>query len=140
MRRGTGILFYDRQNRRVLLFRRDDKPKIPYPGQLDILGGKVELGEEPKKTIVREMDEELFDHRTGKRFELKDFWLFKVWTDPRGTEQHIFAKEADFQIKDLRLDEGQKLVWLTEQELDSGIELAYGYSLVAKEFFQAHLQ
>ena len=53
--RGAGVLFYDRERERVLLYRRDSTPSIPFPGYLDILGGHTEPGETPEETAVREI-------------------------------------------------------------------------------------
>jgi 8-oxo-dGTP diphosphatase len=64
--KGCGILFYNRQKKAVLLFRRDDKSSIPFPNMLDLLGGGVEEGETPAEAAVREMAEELLDIRTNR--------------------------------------------------------------------------
>ena len=64
-RRGAGVLFYDRHKQRVLLFRRDNTPTIPFPDSIDILGGHIEEGETPEQAVVREMAEELDDLRSG---------------------------------------------------------------------------
>ncbi len=50
MRRG-GVVFYDKHRQRVLVYRRDNKPTIPFPDQLDILGGHTEEGETPAQTL-----------------------------------------------------------------------------------------
>jgi 8-oxo-dGTP diphosphatase len=149
MKRGCGILFYeefdevDRQRKLdeplVLVYRRDDKPKIPFPDHLDILGGHVEDGETPERAIVREMAEELDDKRTGKPFELRDFQLFSRYIDETDTEQSIYWAPASFQFRDVRLKEGQRLVWINEWSVDRNT-LAFGFNKVVKEFFQARRQ
>lgn len=133
-KRGCGILFFRRAKNTVLLFRRDDKPTIPFPNHLDILGGSVEADETPEQAIVRELAEELDDLRTGSPYSLESFKLFKVYRDERGTEQHIFYKEADFDIEDLHLKEGQELVWFVESELRT-TPLAFHFEAVVQEFF-----
>ena len=133
-KRGCGILFFRKEKKAVLLFRRDDKPTIPFPNHLDIPGGSVEDGETPEQAIVREMAEELYDLRTGSPYSLKDFRLFKVYGDDWGTQQHIFYREADFDVADLRLKEGQELVWLRESDLRS-TPLAFNFEAVVQEFF-----
>lgn len=120
----------------MLLFRRDDKPNIKFPNCVDILGGHVEEGETPKETIIREMAEELDDLRTGRPFELKDYHYFKVYVDAWDTEQHIFWKEADFDIQDIGLKEGQGLVWLTEKEIPA-TNFAFDFDLVVEDFLTA---
>ncbi len=133
-KRGCGILFFRKAEKAVLLFRRDDKPTISFPNHLDILGGSVEDSETPEQAIVREMAEELYDLRTGSPYSLKDFRLLRVYRDERGTQQHIFYREADFDIEDVRLNEGQELVWFRESELRS-TPLAFGFETVVQEFF-----
>jgi 8-oxo-dGTP diphosphatase len=134
-RRGSGVLFYKTNPRRVLLFLRDDKPQIPFPNHLDILGGEIESGETAEEAVVREMREELFDLRTGRPFELINPFLFQVYLDERGTYQNIYAAPADFEIEDLRLLEGQRLVWLEEVELEQ-VTLAFGFNRVVKELLK----
>lgn len=136
-RQGCGILFFDAAHRRVLLFRRDNKPEIRFPNYVDILGGIVEKEETPKEAIVREMAEELTNRRTGNPYLLEKFDTFKVYIDQWNVEQHVFWKPADFTIDDVRLEEGQALVWLTEEEAQTFV-LAFGFEAVVKEFFKAH--
>ena len=135
-RRGAGVLFYDRRKQRVLLYRRDNKPTIPFPDRLDILGGHTEPGETPEETAVREMAEELDDLRTGLPFLLTGHRFFMTFTDARGITDAIFYKAADFELADLRLKEGQELVWLTEDEAKR-TPLAFGYNPIVAAFFQA---
>jgi 8-oxo-dGTP pyrophosphatase MutT (NUDIX family) len=135
-RRGAGVLFYDKEKRRVLLYRRDKKPTIPFPDQLDILGGHTESGETPEQTAVREMAEELDDLRTGAPFVLTGHKFFMTFTDARGITDSIFYTAADFDLAEVRLKEGQELVWLTEDEAKR-IPLAFGYNPIVAAFFQA---
>jgi 8-oxo-dGTP diphosphatase len=134
-KRGCAILFFRNDERKVLLFRRDDKPGIPYPKFLDIPGGNVEEHESADQAIVREMAEELDDLRTGSPYFLNNFKVFKVYKDKQGTEQHIFYRQADFDVEDLRLKEGEGMVWLTEDDLKTTI-LAFNFQDVVQEFFK----
>ncbi len=135
--RGAGVLFYDKANLRVLLYRRDNNPNIAFPNHLDILGGHAEHGETPEQTVVREISEELDDRRTGRPYVLRGHDLFATYTGPRGgLADYIFCKEADFEITDIRLKEGEELIWITEDELrDTAI--AFGYEAVLARFFEA---
>jgi 8-oxo-dGTP diphosphatase len=135
-RRGAGVLFYDRQTRRVLVYRRDSTPTIPFPNQLDILGGHTEEGETPAQTVVREIAEELEDLRTGGPFVLAGHRFFTTFTDARGVTDDIYCQEADFDLADVRLKEGQELVWVTEEEAHS-TPFAFGYNPILADFFQA---
>ncbi len=134
--RGAGVVFYDRAKRRVLVYRRDNTPTIPFPDQLDILGGHVEAGETPEQAVVREIAEELEDRRCGGPFVLAGHRLFTVYTDAPGVADYIYCKAADFDLADVRLKEGQELVWLTEDEVGC-TPLAFGYHQVLAAFFQA---
>lgn len=44
---------------------RDDKPFIPYPNMIDIIGGHMDPGETPLETTMRELSEELIEAETG---------------------------------------------------------------------------
>lgn len=134
--RGAGVLFYDKHTQRVLLVRRDNTPTIPFPDFLDILGGHTEEGETPEETVVREIAEELEDLRSGRPFVLTGHRLFTVYTDARGVTDSVFCKEADFTLADVRLKEGQELVWVTEAEVRA-TPLAFGYNAILEEFFPA---
>ena len=134
--RGAGVLFYDRHTQRVLLYRRDTTPTIPFPGYLDILGGHTEAGETPEDTVVREIAEELDDLRSGRPYVLTGHRLFTVYTDARGVTDSVFCTEADFTLTDVRLKEGQELVWVTEAEARA-TPLAFGYNAILDEFFSA---
>ena len=38
-----------------LLYLRDNKPDIPFPGYWDLIGGHVEEGETPEEALIREV-------------------------------------------------------------------------------------
>ena len=135
-RRGAGVLFYDQQQQRVLLYRRDNTPTIPFPDYLDILGGHTEPGETPEETAVREMAEELDDLRTGNPYVLTGHRFFLTYTDARGITDTVFYKEADFTVTEVNLKEGQALVWVTEAEVRN-TPLAFGYNPILMAFFAA---
>lgn len=44
--------------RRLVVYRRDDKPSIPWPGLWDLPGGGREGGETPVQCALREVEEE----------------------------------------------------------------------------------
>ncbi|TRY16665.1 NUDIX domain-containing protein, partial [Geobacillus sp. LEMMJ02] len=48
-------LFKDRE---ILVYRRDDKPDIPFPGLWDLPGGGREGNETPEACVLRELHEE----------------------------------------------------------------------------------
>ncbi|MCA9355382.1 NUDIX domain-containing protein [Candidatus Kaiserbacteria bacterium] len=135
IKRGCGVLFYNVEKDAVLVFRRDDKPNIPFPNMLDVLGGHVGDDEDPEVAITREMAEELWDNRTGQPYILKAPVLFKRYVDVRQCEQSIYWHTVKFEISDLTLLEGKELVWLTRERARK-TKLAFEFEGVMNEFFE----
>lgn len=133
--RGCGIVFYNPRKDAVLVFRRDNKDWIPFPNMLDLLGGHVEEGETPEEAAVREMAEELIDLRTGREYVLERHQLFLRYTDARDCEQSIFVCDVNLDLTDLRLLEGKELVWVSRQEIEDGLKMAFEFENVLKQFF-----
>ena len=125
-RRGASIVFVN-EREEVLLFLRDNDPKIPYPNMWDVPGGHVEDGETPEACIVREMKEEM-------DLDLRGFELFSVREFSDRVEYTYWAL-AHFEIDEIDLREGQRLQWFTRSEV-RGTELAYGFNQILEEFFR----
>ena len=126
---GASILFTNNSDQ-ILLFLRDDKSSIPFPNRWDILGGGVEDNETPLECITREMKEEI-------GISLTDVNLFNVYNLPDRYEC-TFWKMSDFNIKDIRLTEGQRLQWFTYEEIEhmNDDDVAFGFKPIILEFFQ----
>lgn len=133
-RGGCGIIFYRKQPRSVLLQLRDNIPSISFPNTLDLLGGHIEEDESPEQAILREIREELIDKRTSLPFTLTHFDHVTSYDSAWGV-QHIFACEADFEITDLILCEGQKLIWLPTLDLKT-TKLAFDFNEAVENFFK----
>lgn len=129
---GTSILFVNKQ-KQILLLLRDDKPNIPYPNCWDILGGNVEEGETPEQCIIREMREEI-----GR--DIQKLQLFKKY-DMEDRTEFTYWEEAEINIKETNLTEGQRLKWFTEQEINDLPEknIAFNFKPVILEFFKEAL-
>jgi 8-oxo-dGTP diphosphatase len=124
-RKGASIVFLnDREE--VLLFLRDNDPKIPYPNMWDVPGGHVEDGETPEACIVREMKEEM-------DLDLRSFELFSEREFSDRIEYTYWAK-AHFAIDEIDLREGQRLQWFTRSQVRR-TGLAYGFNQILEEFF-----
>ncbi len=125
MEKAVSILFENSEGK-ILLFLRDNNPTIPYPNQWDILGGKIEEGETPEKAIIREMREEL-------ELNLKDFDIFKIfqWRD---ITEIVFYKKINIDIDQTNLNEGQKIKYFSEEELNL-MNLAFHGNQIIKNFF-----
>ncbi|RPI75525.1 MAG: NUDIX domain-containing protein [Desulfobacteraceae bacterium] len=124
--KGCSIIFVNDQNK-VLLFLRDDKPGLPFPGRWDILGGHVEEGETPDQCIKREMQEEI-------GLDLDDFSLFRVYDFIDRTE-YAFWKKIDLDIDRIQLTEGQCLKWFSAEKAEQ-TDLAYGSNRILRDFFK----
>lgn len=99
----TALLF-DCHNK-LLIYLRDDKPEISYPGYWDLFGGRVEEGETPEQALVRELKEEL-------NIDVEQFEFYKTFQSPTETNPNVkfvyvvkIAEPAD----SLTLYEGQYL-------------------------------
>lgn len=127
--KGTSIVFVN-DKRHVLLLLRDNKPDIPYPDTWDVPGGHVDNGETPEQFIVREMREEM-------GIELKDFQLFST-SEFDDRIEYIFWKSEDLDINDIKLTEGQRLRWFSEDEVYRTV-LAYGFNRIMADFFKSEI-
>jgi 8-oxo-dGTP diphosphatase len=124
-REGCSIIFVN-ERRQILLFLRDDLPRIPYPNTWDVPGGHVEEVETPAQCIVREMKEEM-------GLDLKGFELFCV-KEFMDRVEHTFWKSVDLNIEEISLQEGQRLRWFSEDEARATV-LAYGFNEIVAEFY-----
>ena len=124
-RKGASIIFVN-DKRQILLFLRDNIPKIPYPNMWDVPGGHVERLENPEECIVREMKEEM--DLTLDEFEL----LSKIEFDDR--IEYTFWAMVDFDIDEIELTEGQKLKWFT-RDAAKKTPLAYGFNEIVELFY-----
>jgi 8-oxo-dGTP diphosphatase len=126
-REGTQIILLN-DRREVLMYLRDDKPQIAYPGMWSLLGGMIEPGETPLECIVREIEEEIgivLDPGEVEHVCTRDLHF--------GIEHTFFTRVA-FEIDDVVLTEGQGLRWFSEHDaVNTG--LAYEDNAMLAEFF-----
>lgn len=134
-KRGCGIVFYHPKKDAVLVFRRDNKNWIPFPNMLDLLGGHVEDGETPSEAAAREMAEELVDLRTGQPYALEGHTPFCCYIDARDCEQSLFVCDVEVELSDLHLLEGKELVWVSRQEIEAGLKMAFEFEEDLRRFF-----
>jgi 8-oxo-dGTP diphosphatase len=130
--RGVGLIIHDQDSNQFLFFQRDDIPTIPFPGMIDLIGGHLDEGENPEQALMRELGEELDDLDTGQPYKPEGATQFKRYVDERGTEQNIFGLELEAK-PNLRLNEGQRLVWLNKLELGQ-TDFAFGFKDVVLEY------
>jgi 8-oxo-dGTP diphosphatase len=99
------ILLFDRRGK-LLIYQRDDRPKIPFPNYWDFFGGHVEAGETPEQALVRELKEEI-------GVELRSWEYFRSYQclsgDAYPNRKFIYRGRVDLLPQDLTLYEGQRL-------------------------------
>ena len=106
------VLLFDRHGR-LLIYLRDDKPEIPFPGHWDFFGGHLEAGETPEEALVREVREEL-------GVELNAWSFFRCYDCLEGdfypNRKHIYHARIERKTSDLSLHEGQRLTAIAREE------------------------
>ncbi|MHB8159274.1 MAG: NUDIX hydrolase [Thermoleophilia bacterium] len=129
VKKGASIIFVN-SSCQVLLFLRDTCEEISFPNYWDLLGGNVEANESPEKCIKREMLEEI-------EIVLDKPELFNVY-DMDDRLEYTFWKDADFEISELKLNEGQQLRWFYEEEIErmTDLQLAFNFRNVILDFFE----
>ena len=125
--RGASIIFYNISHQ-VLLVLRDNLPTISYPNVWDLPGGHIEEHETEKECIVREMLEEIEINVTGCT-------LFGIYEFSDRTE-YIFTQQAEFEVRNVVLHEGQMLQWFSRAEA-AQVKLAYGFNKVLEDYFKS---
>lgn len=112
MRQIAQVLLFDREGR-LLIYLRDDSPKIPFPNRWDFFGGHLEAGETPEQALARELKEEL-------NIELASWRFFRRYTclagDAYPNIKFIYYARLDPAPPHLRLCEGQRLAAITRAE------------------------
>jgi 8-oxo-dGTP pyrophosphatase MutT (NUDIX family) len=113
---GASVLQLDRWGRVLLQLRDDDLPPERHPSVWSLPGGLVQPGESPDLAALREFEEE-----TGHR--LDDLKLFRVYRrdvdvpDSLVNVQHVYYIDADLDLDDLQVNEGQALGYVAPSEV-----------------------
>ncbi|NMC39074.1 MAG: NUDIX domain-containing protein [Bacteroidales bacterium] len=98
----------------LLLYKRDNKPGIPFPGYWDLIGGHVEYGETPEKALVREVKEEI-------DIEISEFTFFKRYECLKGDAwpniKYIYSGRINLPIEDITLLEGETVRYFKREEI-----------------------
>ena len=109
---GVGVVLY--HGRKVLLQKRDDRPKL-FPNYWVIFGGEIKHCEKPKEAACREIKEEL-DYKLDPA-SLRCLGIVKVLRDCSYPIMHYFSAPLTCELRELRLAEGNGLAYFYQEEL-----------------------
>jgi 8-oxo-dGTP diphosphatase len=100
------------QEKELLFYLRDDKPNLSYPGWWDLIGGRVEKGERGIGEIKEEIECEIENiMELGKIVVKKQGLNLEDW----GVK--IFRGDINLSLKDIKLNEGQKLNYFKLEDI-----------------------
>jgi 8-oxo-dGTP diphosphatase len=98
----------------LLLYKRDNKPDIPFPGYWDLIGGHVENGETPEEALVREVKEEL-------DLDIKEFTFFRRYECLEGDAypniKYIYSGRINLPVEEITLLEGDIAQYFKREEI-----------------------
>ncbi len=104
----------------LLIYLRDNKPGIPFPGHWDLIGGHVEEGETPEEALVREVKEEI-------GIDLKEFRFFREYScfegDAYPNIKYIYSGKISLPLEEITLLEGKRLAYVRKEEIE-GVRFA----------------
>lgn len=107
-------IILENDNGELLLYLRDNKPGIPFPGHWDLIGGHVEEGETTLEALKREFKEEL-------DLQLKDFKFFKRYVCLEGDAypniKYIYSGKINVPIEEITLLEGDHAKYFKPEEI-----------------------
>jgi 8-oxo-dGTP pyrophosphatase MutT (NUDIX family) len=103
----VGALIVDRDHRRLYIQRRSASRKV-FPGAWDIVGGKVEPGEDRETALAREMVEE-----TGWTLESILGWCFddRTHLGDHVAREQVAVVTVDDPDRSPRLEPGKAVEW-----------------------------
>ena len=117
-----------------LLYLRDNKPDIPFPGYWDLIGGHVEEGETPEQALVREVKEEL-------DIDLKEYRFFKKYVcltgDAYEKTKYIYYGRINLPIEKVTLLEGVRPQYFSRAEIPH-VKFANILKSIVMEYISDH--
>lgn len=132
MKRIAAIIF-ENDKREILLYLRDNKPGIPFPGHWDLIGGHVEEGETPEEALVREVREEL-------DIDLKEYSFFKEYEVTEGDAypniKYIYTGKINIPFDKIRLLEGDRPQFFSYEEIP-GVKFANILKQIVMDYIES---
>jgi 8-oxo-dGTP diphosphatase len=117
-----------------LLYLRDSKPGIPFPGYWDLIGGHVEDGETPEEALVREVKEEL-------DINLKEYTFYKKYEcltgDAYENIKYIYYGKINLPIEEVTLLEGVRPRYFSRKEIPN-VKFANILKSIVMEYIADH--
>ncbi|MGD0753924.1 MAG: NUDIX domain-containing protein [Bacteroidales bacterium] len=114
MMKKNAAIILENDKGEFLLYLRDNKPGIPFPGYWDLIGGHVEEGETPEEALVREVKEEL-------DIDLKEYTFYKKFEcltgDAYDNIKYIYYGKINLPIEEVTLLEGIRPRYFSRDEI-----------------------
>ena len=127
-------IIFENDRGEFLLYLRDDKPGIPFPGYWDLIGGHVEEGETPEQALIREVREEL-------DIDLKDYTFYKKYICLEGDAyeniKYIYSGKINLPIEEVTLLEGVRPQYFSREEIP-GVKFANILKSIVMEYIDDH--
>ena len=132
MKKIAAIIF-ENDSGELLLYKRDNKPGIPFPQHWDLFGGHIEEGETPEEALVREVKEEL-------NYDLKEYTFFKEYNctdgDAYPNVKYIYTGRFNIPIGEITLLEGDYPAYFRKEEIP-GVKFANILKDIVMEYLES---
>jgi 8-oxo-dGTP diphosphatase len=130
--KGIAAIILENDAGEFLLYLRDNKPGIPFPGYWDLIGGHIEEGETPEEALVREAREEL-------DIDLKEYTFYKKYEcltgDAYENIKYIFTGKINIPIEEITLLEGVRPQYFSRDEIPN-VKFANILKSIVMEYIQ----
>ena len=130
MKKLNVILVYDAEDKNILMCRRE---KEPYKGKYNLVGGKVELGENELEAAYRELEEET----SITKDDIKLYNLMNFSYNLQGFELEVYVGKLNKKVE--LVEEVNKLYWIDKNEDFFDVEKFAGEGNIGHMFKQAEI-
>ncbi len=110
MKRASKIILINPEEE-ILLYLRDNKPWLTHPEHWDLIGGRIEQGENSLDTIIREIKEEINCKTENVKF------MGTIYIKELNEKLIMFKGNIDVPLEDINLTEGQDIKYFKPNEL-----------------------